>query len=139
MGVCASACSHPTLLTTSRCFSLKFNNRFLLQGFQNKRKPEPLGTNEPSWFAGTDTCEKAAPPVFKICFAGQNVADLREGANLWLEGFNIITLTLAALPQGRTLGVCFRRISLRAYSHLHSLATRLLRKCRALRGGSIWG
>lgn len=57
MGVYASACSHPTLLTTSRCFSLKFNNRFLLQGFQNKREPEPLGTNEPSWFAGTDTCE----------------------------------------------------------------------------------
>lgn len=67
MGVCASACSHPTLLTTSRCFSLKFNNRFLLQGFQNKREPEPLGTNEPPRFAGTDTCETQPHLYLKCC------------------------------------------------------------------------
>lgn len=47
MGACASVCSHPTLLRTSRWFSLKFHNRFLLQGFENKREPAPLGINEP--------------------------------------------------------------------------------------------
>lgn len=67
MGVCASVCSHPTLLRTSRWFSPKFHDRFLLQGFENKREPVPLGINEPPWFAGTDTCEMQPYLYLKHC------------------------------------------------------------------------